>query len=704
MSGLRAALLGLALLLSSSCTPPEPTGATETAEANSHTLALELSTDDLPGLRKRGELRILVQRRSVDWLPRDGSPLDADRLQAASLARDLGLRATFVALESFDELIPALLEGRGDLVVENLTVTDERREQIAFSAPIALVREQVVTRAGDEALGSPADLDGRRIHVQRASSFWPSAEALKEKYPGLQIEPAPPELDVDGLLDSVASGRFDLTLMDSNVMDANLQWRDDLRVAFDLGQNHATGWAMRPDARALRTAVDSFLSRSGRNPDAPGRVVHSDDLPGLKERGVLRVITRNSSSTYFITRGELVGFEYDLARRFAEQLGLRIEIVVPPSRADLTRWLLEGKGDLIAAGLTASADRAEREGIAFSRMMHEVLETVVARRDDPKGVPRAVEELSDRTFSVRRNSSYWETLEGLRADGADFELVAVPENLETEEVIAGVGAGQYDLTLADSHILSIEQTWRDDVEAAFPIGNPIAHGWAVRPENSELLAAIDAFFDAEYRGLFYNVTRDKYFRNSSSIQQRLASRPVNTGWISPYDDLVRRHSLRFGFDWRMVVAQMYQESRFDPKARSFAGARGLLQVMPRTARELGYTDLEDPETGIRAGLDYLAWVRERFDSRLSASERTWLTLAAYNVGSGHVRDAQRIAVERGLDPNRWFGHVEQALLLKQRPEVHRKTRFGYARASEPVAYVRAIRDRYEAYVQSGAGD
>jgi membrane-bound lytic murein transglycosylase F len=148
---------------------------------------------------------------------------------------------------------------------------------------------------------------------------------------------------------------------------------------------------------------------------------------------------------------------------------------------------------------------------------------------------------------------------------------------------------------------------------------------------------------------------------------------------------------------------MYQESRFDPKARSFAGARGLLQVMPRTARELGYTNLEDPETGIRAGLDYLAWVRERFDDQLTTSERTWLTLAAYNVGSGHVRDAQRIAADRGLDPNRWFGHVEQALLLKQKPEVHRKTRYGYARASEPVAYVRAIRDRYEAYVHSGAG-
>ncbi len=217
------------------------------------------------------------------------------------------------------------------------------------------------------------------------------------------------------------------------------------------------------------------------------------------------------------------------------------------------------------------------------------------------------------------------------------------------------------------------------------------------------MAAIDAFFDAEYRGLFYNVTRGKYFGNASSIRRRLASRPEQTGSISPYDHLVKRYSPRFGFDWRLVVAQMFEESRFDPKARSFAGARGLLQVMPRTARELGYENLEDPETGIQAGLDYLAWVHERFDPSLATSERTWLTLAAYNVGAGHVRDAQRIAADQGLDPGRWFGHVEKALLLKQKPEFHRKTRFGYARGSEPVAYVLAIRDRYEAYVQAGAG-
>jgi membrane-bound lytic murein transglycosylase F len=629
--------------------------------------------------------------------------LDADRDRARHLAEELGLRATFVAVERFEELIPALLEGRGDLIVENLTVTEARSKRVAFSVPVELVREHVVTRTRDDTLHGPPDLAGRSLAVQRSSAFWQTAQALQRQHPGLRIEAAPEELDVDALLDAVASNRFDLTLMDSNVTRAAAAWRDDLRVAIDLQENRVIAWAMRPDAVQLRAAVDGFLARASPGTDAAPRRTRTGDLPTLRERGVLRVITRNSSSTYFITRGELVGFEYDLARRFAERHGLRLEIVVPPSRDDLFRWLRDGRGDVIAAGLTIRPERAVRERIAFSRMMHEVRQTLVGRADDAdQPTPHSLEELAGRSFAVRRSSAYWQTLEKLRRDGVDLELIAAPEDLETDEIVARVAAGDYDLTLADSHIAAIECSWRDDVEAGLQIGDQIAHGWAVRREDDELLAAIDAFFDAEYRGLFYNVTRDKYFANASSIQERLASRPRNTGWISPYDDLVQAYAPRFGFDWRLITAQMFQESRFDPKARSFAGARGLLQVMPRTARELGYRDLEDPETGIRAGLDYLAWVRERFDPDLPSSDRTWMSLAGYNVGAGHVRDAQRIAAEQGLDPTRWFGHVEAALLLKQKPEFHRKTRYGYARAREPVAYVRNIRDRYQAYIQAQA--
>jgi membrane-bound lytic murein transglycosylase F len=173
-----------------------------------------------------------------------------------------------------------------------------------------------------------------------------------------------------------------------------------------------------------------------------------------------------------------------------------------------------------------------------------------------------------------------------------------------------------------------------------------------------------------------------------------------TGRISPYDDLAMEYAGQYGFDWRLIVSQMYQESRFDPEARSFADAGGLLQVLPSTAVELGFdgADITDPEIGLHAGVRYLDWTRDRFDGLVPPTQQTWFALAAYNVGQGHVRDARQLARDQGLDPNRWFDNVEQAMLLKEQPEFYRQTRFGYARGREPVNYVLAVRRRYEAYL------
>jgi membrane-bound lytic murein transglycosylase F len=248
-----------------------------------------------------------------------------------------------------------------------------------------------------------------------------------------------------------------------------------------------------------------------------------------------------------------------------------------------------------------------------------------------------------------------------------------------------------------------ELTWRDDVAAAFPLGEPVPLAWAVRASNPELRAAVDEFLDKEYRGLTYNVLHRKYFEDPKKIRRHIKYR-TGTSALSPYDDTVRRYADEHDFDWRLIVAQIYEESGFDPTAKSFAGAVGLLQVLPRTAEELGVGNLEDPETNIRAGLDYLAWVRERFEEDLSVRDRMWFTLAAYNVGAGHVRDARRLAAQKGLNPDRWFDNVERAMLLLSRPEHARNAQHGYCRGSEPVQYVREIQSRYEAYLDMLAKD
>lgn len=648
-------------------------------------------TGDLPALRERGRLRILVQDGGRDYLPRSGSAAQAERRLVEGFAGELGLEPVWVPVADFDELIPALREGRGDLIADNLTITAARRERIAFSAPVTTARELVVTHRRDTDLSEPEQLAGRTLALRRSSSFWSTGESLVERHPGLVLEAVDESLDLDGLLDGVASDRFDLTLVDSNWMEPAKAWHPEVRVAFDLGQDTLIAWGLRKESRALRRAVDGFL---GRRQAGAAEVRSRGDLPAIRERGVLRVLTRNNATTYFIWRGRLLGFEYDLMRRFAEAEGLRLEMVVPPSRADLVPWLREGRGDVVAAGLSIDPEWAVRKDVRFTRMYHRVRETLVAPADDP--IER-VAELAGRTVVVRRSSSYWRTLEELRESGIDLQLEAAPEVLETEQILGRVARGEAEVTVADSHIVSMELARRDDLRAVAQLGEPVEHGWLVREGAEQLRSALDAWLEKEYRGLFYNVTRKKYFDPPADRGSR-APRPARDGTISPWDGIVRRHAARYGFDWRLIVAQVYQESRFDPQARSFAGARGLLQVMPRTAEELGFSDLEDPERGLHAGIRYAAWVRDRFDE-LPAAERRWFTLAGYNVGPGHVRDARRIARERGWDPDRWFGHVERAMLLKQDPAVYRHTRFGFARGSEPVSYVREIRARYEAYLQ-----
>jgi membrane-bound lytic murein transglycosylase F len=659
-----------------------------------------LATQDLPGIRKTGVLRLLATRRDgAEHLPRAGWPIDRERAHAETLARRLGLEAEWVSVESFDDLLPALIEGRGDLIAGNLTATRERSRSVAFSAPVTFVREQVVARATDVDLRRISDLVGRRVAVRRSSSFWESIEALRREHPGIVLEAVPESLAIDEILERVANGTYDVSLADSNLVASVLGYRDDLRVAFELDRMTVIAWAMRRDAVRLRRAVDEFLTTTSLAIEAPK--LHTGDLAEIRERGVLRVITRNNAANYYIWNGQLMGFEYDLAREFAKRQKLELEIVVPPSHDDLLPWLRQGRGDVVAASLTASPERAAREEVAFSRRANRVHETVVTRADDESLL--AVEDLAGRRFHVRRGSHYWETLEALRDSGIALELVPVPDTLETEEIIERVATGRYDLTLADSHIVDIERTWRSDIRAALTIGEPVDLGWAVRPDNPELLAAVNAFFRKEYRGTIYNVLARRYFAEPKRIRSHAEDRPLRAGRISPFDGSVQKYAESYGFDWRLIAAQMHQESRFDPKARSYAGARGLMQVMPRTASELGVEDLEDPDTGIYAGVLYMSRMRDRFEDQLPASERLWFALASYNVGYGHVRDARQLAAANGYDPNRWFGNVERAILLKRRRDVASRTRFGYCRCSEPVRYVREIRDRYRAYVQVAAG-
>lgn len=652
---------------------------------------------DLPDLQGRGVLRVLLPKaiQGTGYLPRRGYPLHSEIEIVKAFSNVLGIATMWVYVEKRQDLIPYLLAGKGDLIAANLTVTAARKQQITFSVPIATVREQVVTRTKDP-LKTPAGLAGRTVALHRSSAFWQTMEGLRKNYPAIKIQVVPEHISTAAILEGVADGEYDVAIADSNLIESIVTYHKQLRVAFDVGGDRAIAWGVRSQSTHLIKALNTFLNQEKLTDKQ--YVTYLDDLPGIKQRKVIRVLTRNNAATYFLWRGELLGFEYELVRRFAKGHGLRVEMVVPPAREDLIPWLLEGKGDIIAASLTATEQR-RKQGVAFSRMYNKVSEVLVARAEE-KELKRP-QDLAGRTVVVRRSSSYWDTLQRLKKSGIALILQAAPEDLETEEIIDRVATGEYDVTVSDSHILDIELTWRTGIKAAFPLDQPVVHGWVVRKDDNRLLQAANTFLQKEYRGLFYNITYKKYFKNPRKIRKHVEQRVdrIEGGQLSPYDDLVRKFSKQYGFDWRLVVAQMYQESRFDPNAKSWVGALGLMQVMPRTAREFDFFNLSEPSVGIHAGVRYLYWLTKRFDPELAVQDRMWFMLASYNAGFGHVRDARRLAKKMGWAPNRWFDHVERAMLLLAKRKYASQARYGYVRGSEPVKYVREIRDRYNAYVR-----
>ena len=679
---------------------------------------------DRPGIEARGEIRVLVRADDPSFVPRGTEdPWGRNLAQAEAFARWLGVQPRFVLVSAHDELIPALLEGRGDLIASDLTVTDAREDQVAFARATRAVQEMLVGQADAEDLpASVEDLAGRSVHVRRSSAYFETLKQLEVE--GLTVVEVPEHLDTPRILEEVASGERPLTVADRPIVDMVLSYEPRVKALFPLTEPRHVSWAVRPGSPKLRAAIDQFRTERALTRDV--EPLFTGDLDEIRERGVLRVLTRNNPVTYFLYKGRPFGFEYELVKMLAESLGVRLQMVVPPDREALETWLLEGRGDLVAASLTVTRTREAR--VAFSRPYLYVDEVLVAPKG-AKDVPTRLADLAGRAVHVRPSSSGWETLSHLRELGIGVELVPVAEDVETEGLLARVAAGEIDLTVADSHILDLEQTYGTRVEAVMTLpavgtstgtatstsavamdgGGPrrpsderpgLAIGFAMRPGSTELEAEVDAFVERIYRGRKYNIYKRRYFEDARRIRRYKKARVDRSGRISPYDDLIRSVASQYEFDWRLMAAQAYVESGFDPDAESWVGAQGLFQVMPRTGASLGYDDLADPVEGTRAGIKYMDRLLSRFDPELPFAERVWMALAAYNAGLGHVFDARRLAPRLGLDPNKWFDNVEKAMLALSKPKFARQARHGYVRGREPVAYVGSIREVYTAYQEA----
>lgn len=466
--------------------------------------------------------------------------------------------------------------------------------------------------------------------------------------------------------------------------------------------------------------IHSSCDRESQNESADTGLAHGNlsgpeverDLAEIRERGTLDVLAIYNSTSYFLYRGEPMGFEYELLKRMAESMDLELRIKIADDIDDLFDMLNRGEGDLIAYGLSITEPR--KKVVQFTDhhyLTHQVL--VQRKPSNWRKIPRhktQKELISDplemigETVYVRKNSSYYERLQNLMQEvGGKVYVEEVSGDLTTEEIIRMVVDGEIDYTIADYNIASINQTYYPilDVETAVSFSQRIA--WAVRKNSPELLEAVNNWIRKAKKRDFYYVIYNKYFKNKKSYSRRIKSDffSKNQGKISPYDDIIKENAERLGWDWRLLSSMVYQESRFDPKNRSWAGAGGLMQIMPATAEDLGLANISDPTANIKAGTTYLQKLTENWKDIEDSVQRIKFVMASYNCGLGHVLDAQRLAKAYDEDPNRWDDNVEDYVLKLSSREFfsHPEVKYGFVRGREPYLYVKEIFLRYEHYSQ-----
>ena len=442
--------------------------------------------------------------------------------------------------------------------------------------------------------------------------------------------------------------------------------------------------------------------------DLTGSGTSNADLAEIQQRGRLVAVTDFNSTNYFIYKGEPMGFNYELLKTFSDHIGIDLEIVTENHIEHAVDMLNSGKADLIAMSITVNNTR--RKAIQFTEPVDETRQVLIQRKprnwksltmeEIDRRLIRNQLDLAGKTVYVQKGSAHSERLRTLAHEiGDSIEVVEVP--FESEELIKSVARGEVEYAVTDENIAQVNATYYTDIDINTPVSFPQKLAWGVRKNNSgRLLDELNRWITSYRKTDAYAHLYAKYFRNSrSSIIIRSDYYALNTGKVSKYDEIIKQFSDTINWDWRLLASLICQESRFDPDVTSWAGAYGLMQIMPVTGQRLGIDVTSSPRNNIRAGVMYINMLHKIFDPRIEdEKERLNFILASYNAGPGHVLDAMKLAEKNGMNPEKW-SDVEVWLLKKSDPKYYNDdvVRSGFFKGKESVAFVNEILDRYEHY-------
>lgn len=431
---------------------------------------------------------------------------------------------------------------------------------------------------------------------------------------------------------------------------------------------------------------------------------HNFDLPGIYKRGSLVVLAENSSTSFFIYKGKKMGFEYEILKEFAEELGVTLEVKIVNNLDEINDILNRGEGDIVACNYTVTRER--RAEINFSTPFLQTNQVLVQRKSTPETKDQNVTfitdpiQLGNKKVVVWERSSYYTRLLHLQDEIGDTIMIRPTQAQEgVEELIEQVSDGVIDYTVAERNVADINERFYDNLDVSLPISFKQNIAFGLNKKSPILQKRLNSWLAKFMNKEAFSYIKRKYFeqiRNSVGTGTNFKSR---RGSISPFDAILKAEGIKHNIDWRLVAALIYHESKFNPNARAFGGAYGLMQFMPGTGPKFGVYPSSTPEVQIQGGYKYLSRITKLWTGIKDEEERNKFILASYNAGAGHILDAQRLAEKKGLNPHIWSDNVETMVmnLGKHAYYTDDVVKSGAFRGNICIRYVSGITSRYETY-------
>lgn len=416
----------------------------------------------------------------------------------------------------------------------------------------------------------------------------------------------------------------------------------------------------------------------------------SNDVDDLKKQGELIVLTRNAPTTWYQDRDGEAGFEHDLIKSFAKLYDLKVRFKIVDSFDELMAAIQKGDAHIAAAGITKTEYRKEN-GFSFGPEYQQVEQQIVCRRSK-QALPKKVEDLVDRKITVIEGSSYTETLQRLKLKQTNLTWNVISD-ISTEALLERVWKKELDCTLADSNITKISRRYYPELATTFSASEKESLAWVVAPKWQGLVDNIEDWLEyVKDNGDFAAIEERYYghiqlydFVDNRSFVRRIKSR------LPKYRKHFERAAQKYKLPWSLLAAQSYQESHWNPYAKSPTGVRGMMMLTLNTAKSVGVVSRIDAVQSIKGGAKYLRKMIKRIPKEVLGEDRIWYALAAYNVGFGHMKDAMSLAKQQGLNPYQWV-NLKTILPLLSNKKYYKNLKYGYARGSEPVRYVHRIRE------------